>query len=56
MKATIEANKKKMRSNKQDSDNKMTKFTEELKTMLVEITAQNKKIHNFQHIRIHQSF
>ena len=34
MQATIKYNKKEMKSNKQDSDDKMTQFTEELKRML----------------------
>ena len=34
MQATIEANKKEMKSNKQDSDEKMMKLTEDIKEIL----------------------
>ena len=37
MQASIETKKQYMRANKQDYDNKMTKFTEELKTKLAAI-------------------
>ena len=38
LRASIEANKQEMRANKQYYDWKMIKFTEEFKTMFVEIT------------------
>ena len=37
VKSTIEANNQETKDNKQDSDEKMTKFTEEFKTMLAKI-------------------
>ena len=35
MQATVEAKKQEMKTNKQDSDEKMTKLSEEFKTMFV---------------------
>ena len=40
MQVAIKDNKQEMISNKQDSDEKMTKFKEEIKTILTEITNQ----------------
>ena len=40
IKSAIETNKHKMRANKQDSDEKTTKFTEEFKTMIAAIIDQ----------------
>ena len=40
MQAEVEDNKKEMKANNQDSDKKMTKFTEEFKVTLAAITDQ----------------
>ena len=40
MQASIESNKQEMKVNKQASDDKMTKFIEEFKTMLAAISDQ----------------
>ena len=41
MQSTIEANKQEMKSNKQDSDEKMTEFVKDLNEMLAAITDQS---------------
>ena len=44
MQATIESNKQEIKINKQDSDEKMTKFIEDFKAILGSITDQIKTL------------